>query len=194
MITGVVLAAGRSQRMGQPKLLLPWRGHSIVRAVVETALRSRLDRVVVVTGYRAEHVAAALESLPIDLIPNDSFLDGQSTSLHAGITAAGTAAAIVVLLADQPLVQPATIDALIAAFERDGSPIVVPRYHGQRGNPVLLARPLFPELLAIEGDQGARPVLQAHADQVAWIDVDDLGVTLDIDTPDGYARLVAEAM
>jgi molybdenum cofactor cytidylyltransferase len=95
-----------------------------------------------------------------------------------------------VLLADQPLLQPETIDTLIDLYRREQPPIVVPRHAGQRGNPVLFDRRLFPELLAISGDQGARSVIQSHEHELRWLDTADGGILLDIDTPDAYSALI----
>jgi molybdenum cofactor cytidylyltransferase len=191
MIAGVLLAAGRSQRMGQPKLLLPWHGVPLIRFVAQQILHSTLDELIVVSGHRAEHLRAALDGLALRVVHNDDFLDGQSTSLRAGIAALDPAvAAAVVLLADQPLLQAQTIDDLIAVYRREQSPLVVPRHQGQRGNPVLFDRRLFPELLAISGDQGARAVIKAHEHELRWLDTADGGILLDIDTPDAYGALI----
>lgn len=191
MIAGVVLAAGRSRRMGQPKLLLPWQGVPLVRFVAQQILQSRLDDLIVVAGHRSEHLIAVLDGLAVRIIRNDDFLDGQSTSLRAGIAALDpSVSAALVLLADQPLLQPATIDALIDVYQRERPPIVVPCYEGQRGNPVLFDRRLFAELQAISGDQGARNVLKAHEQSIRWLDTTDGGILLDIDTPDAYGALL----
>lgn len=191
MIAGVLLAAGRSQRMGQPKLLLPWQGVPLIHFVAQQILRSQLDELIVVVGHRSEHLIAALDGLALRIVRNDDFLDGQSTSLRAGINALDTSvSAALVLLADQPLLQPATIDALIEVYAREQPPIVLPRYEGQRGNPVLFDRSLFAELVVITGDQGARSVLKAHAQSIRWLDTTDGGILLDIDTPDAYGALI----
>jgi molybdenum cofactor cytidylyltransferase len=194
MISGILLAAGRSSRMGQPKLLLPWGNIQLVRHVAQIALRSALDSLIVVTGHRAEHVQAALDGLPVTLVHNDAFLDGQSTSVRAGIAGLGAnVEAALILLADQPLLQSSTIDALITTYRQHHPPIVAPQYQGQRGNPVLFDRTLFAELNALHGDQGARPVLQVHAQQLHLVDVADEGVLLDLDTPDAYQKLWARS-
>src|ERR1044071_9671211 len=191
MITGVLLAAGRSQRMGQPKLLLPWQGVPLIRFVAQQILRSQLDELIVVVRHRSEHLIAALDGLALRIVRNDDFLDGQSPSLRTGVDALdASVSAALVLLADQPLLQPATIDALIEVYAREQPPIVVPRHAGQRGNPVLFDRGLFAELMAITGDQGARSVLKAHEQSIRWLDTMDGGILLDIDTPDAYGALI----
>lgn len=190
MITGILLAAGRSIRMGQPKMLLPWGDIQLVRHAAQTALRSELDQLIVVTGHRAEHVQAALSGLAVTLVHNAAFLDGQSTSVRAGVAALGAdVEAAMILLADQPLLQPSTIDTLIVVYRQHQPLIVAPQYQGQRGNPVLFDRSLFPKLVALQGDQGARPVLQAHRQNMHLVDVADEGVLLDLDTPIAYQQL-----
>lgn len=189
VIVGVLLAAGRSMRMGRPKQLLPWRGVPLVRHMAHIALATQLRELVVVTGAAAQAVHAALGDLPVRVVHNPAFEQGQSTSLRVGIQALppGVDAAMV-LLVDQPLLQPATIDALIAAW-RPPWQIVAPRYAGQRGHPVLFARALFDQLCALQGDRGARNLLERYAAQSLLVDVTDGGVVLDMDTPDVYRRL-----
>jgi molybdenum cofactor cytidylyltransferase len=190
MIAGVLLAAGRSQRMGQSKLLLPWHGVPLVRYAAQIALRSKIDELLVVVGHRAEHVKEALDGLPVRIVPNNAFLEGQSTSIRAGIAALDlSTAAVLILLADQPLIQAQTLDMLIEVYRREQPLIVAPRYKEQRGNPVLFARTLFPQLLKIAGDEGARAILKAYAPQTVMVDVADEGVVLDIDTPQAYRQV-----
>jgi molybdenum cofactor cytidylyltransferase len=149
-----------------------------------------LDRVLAVTGARHEAVAAALAHLPIQIIHNSAYRTGQSTSLHTGIAALGPdIAAAIVILGDQPFVTTAMMAALVAAWRSSGAAIVAPRFAGRRGNPVIFARPLFADLLAIEGDQGARSLLQARANSILTVDFDDERPLADIDTPEEYRRL-----
>ncbi len=195
MITAILLAAGRSQRMGQPKLLLPWHGISLVRHVAQTALCSSIDELLVVVGHRAKHVMAALDGLPVRIVHNDAFLEGQSTSIRAGLAALDPAtAAVLILLADQPLIRAQTLDTLISVYRREQPLIVAPRYKDQRGNPVLFAQALFPQLLKLAGDEGARAILKAYAPQTVMVDVADEGVVLDIDTPEAYQQVWERAV
>lgn len=191
MIAGVLLAAGRSERMGQPKLLLPWHGIPLVRHATLTALEAQLDELVVVVGYAADRVGAALADLPVRVVVNQAFAAGQSTSVAAGIGAlAPRTTAAVVLLADHPLLQPATIKALTDTFVQTNAPIVVPRYQGRRGNPVLFGSTVFPELRGLSGDQGARGLFTTYGEHVQWVDVADEGIVLDVDTPTMYQALI----
>jgi molybdenum cofactor cytidylyltransferase len=189
-VAALILAAGASSRMGQPKQLLDWDGRPLVRAAANVALAARLDPLLVVVGYAQAQVEVALSGLPLRLIANPDYAAGQSTSLRAGIEALGQAAdAVVVLLGDQPFVTTAIVERLVDEWRSSGAVIVAPAYAGQRGNPVLFARAIFPELLAIQGDQGARAVLAADRARVRLVAFDDARPLADIDTPEDYERL-----
>lgn len=193
MIAGLVLAAGAASRMGQPKQLLDWGGRPLVRVAAEAALAAHLSPVLVVLGSAQAEVAAALAGLPVQPVANPAYADGQSTSLRAGIAALpAECAAVLVLLGDQPFVTAAIINRLVTEWQAGNQPIVAPLYAGQRGNPVLFARSVFPELLAVAGDQGARAVLAKDPARVRLVPFDDARPLVDIDTPEDYARLQAQ--
>ncbi len=189
MIAGIILAAGSSSRMGQPKQLLDWGGRPLVRVIAATALTAALDEVIVVTAGTDTAVAAALADLPLRIVPNPRAEEGLSTSLHAGIAAlsAGVAAALI-LLGDQPFVTVAIIKALVDAWRDQRASVVAPVFAGVRGNPVLFDRSVFTELLTIEGDQGARGVIARDPARVHLVHFDDERPLLDIDTPEAYMR------
>lgn len=195
-IYGLLLAAGRSTRMGRPKQLLPWHGRPLARHVAEVALASRLAGLVVVLGAYAEEVARTLEDLngALRQVVCAEYAHGQAASLRCGLEALPASAdAVVVLLVDQPRVTAELINRLIAAFEAAPEAVAVaPRYRGQRGTPVLLTQRLFAEVCALEGDLGARPVLARYADAMHWLDVDDPAVVEDADTPEDFAHLLRE--
>ncbi|GAB4209642.1 MAG: nucleotidyltransferase family protein [Roseiflexaceae bacterium] len=173
--------------MGQPKQLLDWSGRPLVRVAAETALAGGLEPVVVVAGHAHDLVAAALEGLPVTIVYNPDYAEGQSSSLRAGLDAlAPDTQAALVLLVDQPYVTPAIVTALIEAWQRSGAAVVAPVYSGQRGNPVLFARALFPELRAISGDRGARDLLATSPERIQLIPFNDTRPLLDIDTPEDY--------
>lgn len=189
MIAGIILAAGSSSRMGQPKQLLDWGGRPLVRVIAATALTAALDEVIVVTAGADTAVAAALADLPLRIVPNSRAEEGLSTSLRASIAAlsAGVAAALI-LLGDQPFVTVAIIKALVDAWRDRRAPVVAPVFAGVRGNPVLFDRSVFAELLTIEGDQGARGVIARDPARVHLVYFDDERPLLDIDTPEAYMR------
>jgi molybdenum cofactor cytidylyltransferase len=187
----IILAAGSASRMGRLKQLLDWGGRPLVRVVAEHALAARLDRVLVVVGAAGDAVTAALVGLPVDIVENPAYGEGQSTSLRAGVIALGPeVGAALVLLGDQPFVTPAIVEQLVGAWRVSDAAIVAPLYRGQRGNPVLFARAVFAELMAIQGDQGARAILAADPARVRTVLFDDDLPLADIDTPEDYERLV----
>jgi molybdenum cofactor cytidylyltransferase len=191
-IAAIVLAAGRSTRMGAGnKLLADVAGKPMVRHAVEAALESQARPVLVVTGHQADDVRAALAGLDVTFVANPDFAQGLSSSLKAGIRAIpADATGSLVLLGDMPRIGAPHLDAMIAAFASDASlPIVVPVHEGRRGNPVLWPADLFSEMLALEGDAGARSLLARHAHRVREIDLGTDAVLMDVDTPDALARL-----
>jgi molybdenum cofactor cytidylyltransferase len=190
-VAGLILAAGASARMGRPKQLLDWGGRALVRVAAEVALAARLDPVLAVVGGAREDVEAALAGLPLRFVVNADYAAGQSTSLRAGVSALGPELdGAVVLLGDQPLITAAIVERLVAEWRASGAPIVAPVYAGQRGNPVVFARAVFSELLAIQGDQGARAVLAADPSRVHLVPFEDARPLSDIDTPADYQRLL----
>jgi molybdenum cofactor cytidylyltransferase len=190
MITALILAAGQSSRMGQHKMLLPLQGKPLLLHAVDHALAVEFDEVIVVVGHHANDVRATLAGHPVRIVENPEYQQGQSTSVRAGIAALDPAAkAVIVLLGDQPLITPAILKSLMQAWQHSGKPIVVPFYGGQRGNPVLFARALFPELLQVTGDQGGREVLQRHAEEIEPVQIDDANAAQDLDTLQEYQAL-----
>jgi molybdenum cofactor cytidylyltransferase len=189
-IACVVLAAGRSSRMGQRnKLLEDLSGSPVVRRTVEAALASHARPVVVVTGHQAQEVEQALAGLDVQIVHNRDFAAGMAGSLKAGITAlpAGIDGAIIAL-GDMPEVRPQDLDRMIAAFEpKEWRSIIVPTHNGRRGNPVLWDAALFEEMQSISGDVGARQVIEAHPESVVEIDLDTPAVHYDLDTPEALA-------
>jgi len=191
-IAAIVLAAGRSTRMGAAnKLVADVGGKPMVRHAVEAALASHARPVLVVTGHQAGDVRAALAGLDVTFVANPDFAQGLSSSLKAGIRAVPTdATGALVLLGDMPRIGAAHLDAMIAAFASEaGAAIVVPMHQGQRGNPVLWPADHFSDMLALEGDAGARSLLARHAHRVREIDLGTDAVLMDVDTPDALARL-----
>jgi molybdenum cofactor cytidylyltransferase len=185
-VTAIVLAAGRSTRMGGPnKLLAELNGKKLVRIVTEQALASKASEVIVVTGHQAELVENSLQGLKVKFVRNPDFAGGLASSVKAGIAAVPAGAdGAVICLGDMPLIDAQLIDRLIETFAPDrGNLIAVPVSDGRRGNPVLWSRRFFGELMTLDGDVGARHLIAKHAEAVAEVPVEGFGAFLDIDTP-----------
>jgi molybdenum cofactor cytidylyltransferase len=190
-IAAIVLAAGRSTRMGGAnKLLADIGGRPMVRGVVEAALASKACPILVVTGHQAASVSTALGGLDVTFLDNPDYAVGLSSSLKAGIRAVpGDCDGALVLLGDMPRITAAHLDHLIAAFRAEpGSVISVPTHDGRRGNPVLWPRAHFAEMLQLEGDAGAKRLLAAHAGDVREIDLGTEAIFADVDTPEALTR------
>jgi molybdenum cofactor cytidylyltransferase len=194
-IAALVLAAGRSTRMGGPnKLLAEIGGRPLVRIAVEEALASRARPVIVVTGHQRDKVEAALAGLNVTRVHNPNFADGLSTSVKAGLAALPEDVdGAIVCLGDMPQVTATLIDTLTAAFDPErGALVVVPVIDGQRGNPVVWARRFFAELMALDGDVGARNLIGRYPEAVAEVALTDTAALVDVDTPDALDRVKAE--
>jgi molybdenum cofactor cytidylyltransferase len=188
-VAAVILAAGGSTRMAQPKQLMLLGEQPMVRRVTEAVCDAGLSQVVVVVGAHAEKVRQALIGLPADVVVNEAWAEGMSTSLRVGLQALRPEIqAAFVVLADQPALTPGLLRQLADHYRTTAAPIVAPFFQGQRGNPVLFTRSLFPELLALEGDQGARALLVQHSEQVECVELDDPAVILDVDTDQDYEK------
>jgi molybdenum cofactor cytidylyltransferase len=195
-IAGLVLAAGKSSRMGTlNKLLIVIDGKPMVRHVVDAVLAAGVAPLVVVTGHQQEQVAAALAGVAAEIVDNPAFAQGLSTSLKRGLAALpDDVDAALVCLGDMPRVTPAEIERLVAAFNPvEGRGIIVPTWHGKRGNPVLWARRFFAEMGDVAGDVGARHLIGAYPEAVVEIEMEGDAVLTDIDTPQALARLAAIA-
>lgn len=186
---GVILAAGESTRFGAPKQLLDWKGKPFVRHVAETALQARLEPVVVVTGFHHADVESCLKDLPVTILHNPGYAQGQGTSVKAGITALpGNIGAAVFLLADQPQIPVAVIRALTEAHARSLSPILAPLVlEERRANPVLFDQVTFPALLQLTGDVGGRAIFDKF--RVEYLPWHDDILLFDVDKPEDYERL-----
>jgi len=192
VIAAVVLAAGLSRRMGQAKLLMPVAGRAIVRHAVEGVLAGGVDSVWVVTGPDGGPIEAALAGLDVQIVVNPAPEEGQAGSVRAGIAALPAPVdTALIALGDQPALEPSIIPALLAARRTSTRPIVAPRYRDGQGNPVVFKREIFPELLRLTGDQGARPVIQKEPARVEWVEL-DLPMPPDVDTPADYEKIRAK--
>ena len=183
-----MLAAGLARRMGRQKLLLEVEGRPIVRRSVEGVL-PHVEDALVVTGPADTQIEGALAGLRVRFVVNPHPEDGQGRSIATGIAAlrSGTSGALVAL-GDQPALPPQVVPALVETFRRAGKAIVAPVYRGVQGTPVLFSVDVFPELLALTGDAGARSVVHRDPLRVERVTF-DVAMPIDIDTPEDYARL-----
>lgn len=205
----IILAAGSSSRMsgGHHKLLLPLGGRPVLIHVLETALASQARPVILVLGHRADEirsqVAAYIQQHDLTIIENPNYQQGMSTSLQMGLRALTNIkdnnrqhldlpTSTVILLGDQPLMTASIIDRLIATRETSGKAIIVPLYHGKRGNPVLFSADLFPELMEVTGDEGGRSVIMQHPQDIATVELSEATASSDIDTWEAYQQVLAE--
>ncbi len=190
MIAGIVLAAGTSSRLGRPKQLLLLKERPLTQHVIDAAIAAGLRDVIVILGHQAEDVRAGLDLRPpARAVVNPDYEQGQSSSLRAGLRAAGPEIrAVLILLGDQPGISSAAIRAVVTAYERTGAPMVRAAYGDEPGHPVLFDRSVWPELEALEGDRGARDLLSAHPDRVVNVALEGRR-PLDVDSWDDFERL-----
>jgi molybdenum cofactor cytidylyltransferase len=197
---GIILAAGESTRFGQPKQLVELHGRMLVAWVLDAALASRLETVVLVLGRDHREIGDALgqrgDHPKLELVFNRRYHEGQSTSLTAGLfKIRDRFPAVMFLLGDQPLVDASTINRLLEKFQNSGKTICVPVHRGQRGNPALFSRAHYEELARLSGDKGARDIIAAHPGQVLEVPVADPALFLDIDTKadvEAISRLLSQ--
>jgi molybdenum cofactor cytidylyltransferase len=193
---GIVLAAGMSTRLGQPKHLVQVDGKTLLARVVSAALESELSEVVVVLGHESARVLAALGSLGrherLRTVVNDKYEDGMAGSLQAGLLLVKERyPAVMFLLGDQPLIDCATINLLLRRFWSADKDICVPKQGERRGNPVCFCRRFYEQILGIRGDTGAREIILRHPQDVLWIEIDSPSFFLDIDCAEDLERLRA---
>jgi len=185
MISAVVLAAGKSERMGRPKALLPFRGRTFLENILDTISGSSIGHTVVVVGHHQEEIRRRV-ALP-SVVFNPDYEQGMITSFQAGIRALPPdTAGSFLFLVDHPLVDAAIIEALIASLAPNR--IVLPAYHGRRGHPVLFASEVLQEILALPASQGANIVVRKDPTRIIEVSVDAPGILVDIDTPEQFKK------
>lgn len=190
-VGALVLAAGMSRRMGQPKVLMPWaNGKPIIAHILDQLVLARLDHISVVTGHRAPEVAAIAARLDIPTIFNAEFATGEMlSSVKAGLRAMPDhVSAALIVLGDQPRIQPRVISQVLSTYAEGANEIVAPSFKQRRGHPILIDRRLWNEILALPADGAPRDVINAHADRIAYVNVDTDSVLSDVDTPQEYAQ------
>jgi molybdenum cofactor cytidylyltransferase len=198
-VGAIILAAGKSTRMGEAKQLLRLGDGTVLGQTIENVRRSRLEEIVLVLGSSAE---AIRRQLPISLLKglkvviNPAYAQGMASSLRAGLSALDAQIdAALIVLADQPFVRAETLNQIAQLAHQHRSSraqIVIPSYQGVRGNPVLLDRSVFAEVMALQGDVGCRAIFGSHTERTLNLEVKDEGILLDIDNHEDYERLRGE--
>lgn len=192
-ISGIILAAGVSSRMGKTKQLMPFGKTTLLGQVVKTAEKSALDEIIVVLGHRADEIG---QTLDLDLcrtkiVINTEYAKGQSTSLIKGLgMVSPVCSAAMFLLGDQPLVTAGIINRLITAFETDTPLITIPCCNGRQGNPVIIARPLFHHLTGLTADTGARVLFDRFKKSIHIVQIEDTAIFADVDTMADYEKII----
>jgi molybdenum cofactor cytidylyltransferase len=191
LIAAVVLAAGGSSRLGEPKQLLRAGGTSLLRSAVEAAVMGGCSPIFVVLGARADESRAELDGLPIEVVRNERWTDGMASSIHAGVAAvessAASAGGVLLLVCDQPALTQEVVRRVCDAFDGEPGRRVACEYAGTVGVPALFERSLFPRLLELTGDSGAKELLLQEPDRVVRVPWPE-GAE-DVDTPEDRSRL-----
>ena len=190
MIAALILAAGQSRRMGQPKMLLPWGKSTVIGHVLTTFLDAGVKEIVVVTGGARNPVEELAKSFPVQIVFNKDFATGEMlSSLQIGLQSmANWVEATLIGLGDQPQVQERSVRSICQAYREYRSNLVVPSFQMKRGHPWLVARPLWGELLEMRPPQSPRDFLNKHGGKIHYVNMDTPSVLADLDTPEDYEK------
>jgi molybdenum cofactor cytidylyltransferase len=190
MISAIILAAGQSRRMGQPKMLLPWGNLTVIEHVITTFLNAGVEDIVLVTGGAREQVERLTAQYPIRRIYNSDYAKGEMlSSLQLGLTAMpAQVQATLIGLGDQPQVQERCVRLVCEAYRENKPQLVVPSFQMRRGHPWLVARPLCDKLLKLKPPESPRDFLNKHAGEIRYVAVDTPSILADLDTPEDYQK------
>jgi len=188
-ITAVVLAAGKSQRMGRLKQLLPFGDLTVVQTVLQSIRSAGIDDIVVVLGHKADEIESVLPS-GVRAVRNDAYEEGMFSSVLAGLNALEAGASgMMLVLVDQPQVDPAVFQTVASAYQDTERGIVIPMSEGKRGHPIIIDVSRYAvEIRALDGSRGLKPLVRTNTDDTEWVELDDPSILRDMDTPDDYAR------
>ncbi|GAB4526413.1 MAG: molybdenum cofactor cytidylyltransferase [Anaerolineae bacterium] len=189
-IGAVVLAAGLSTRMGEPKMLLPWGNKTIIEHILDQLINARLEHITVVTGHMAREIKDLVKPLGVDVVYNRGYKTGEMlSSLKAGLRALpDRLAATLIVLGDQPRLQPKVLYQIMSTYAESSAEILIPSYEMRRGHPILINRRYWPEILNLPREGNLREVINAHSDQIQYVNVDTDSVLRDVDTPEDYSN------
>lgn len=188
-VGAVVLAAGLSTRMGESKMRLPWaEGRTILEHVIEQLIKSRVDHITVVTGHQAREIKNLVKHLAVDVVFNKDYKTGEMlSSIKAGIGAMpSNIAAVLIVLGDQPRIQPRTVYQVMSAYAEGENDLIVPSFQMKRGHPVLIGRRYWGEILNLSENASLRDVMNAHASRIRYVNIDNDSILRDVDTPQDY--------
>lgn len=192
-ISGILLAAGLSSRMGEPKQLLPFGESTIVETVVDSMLGAKFDAVIVVVGHRASDIREQLGTRPVSTVFNPNYREGMLTSAQTGIRGLQESDAFALMLVDQPFITSALIDRVVDAYVQTDKGIALPSYNYKRGHPVVFHQRYAGEILALGTDSGGvRTLFKKYSDDIHYVTVDTNRVLRDIDYPEDYERALRE--
>lgn len=193
MIVAVVLSAGESSRMGRPKALLPIDGQTFIERIVAALKQTTVGKIIVILGHNARELEAKISHLPVQILINTDYRQGQLSSLQLAVRdlqADADCDGMLVHLVDHPYLAPALVQEMIRRFYETEKRIIVPKFHGKRGHPVIFSNALFGELLSAPMAEGAKAVVNAHRAETLEIDTQEEGIAVDIDTPELYQQHV----
>ncbi len=187
MINAIILAAGRSKRMGKPKPLLRFNDQTFLEQIISVLKHSDVDRITVVLGAEADTIRKSVDLTGTNIVINQDYQRGQLSSLTAGIKESPEdTEAILICLVDNPFITEEVVNKIVQTFKETNNPIIVPVFEKERGHPTLFSRSLFNELLSAPEEKGARHVLYSNEDKVLELEVSERGISIGIDTPDDY--------
>jgi molybdenum cofactor cytidylyltransferase len=190
MISAIILAAGQSKRMGQPKMLLPWGRSTVIEHVITTFLKAGIEDVTVVTGGAREQVEGTISQYPVRKVHNHDYAAGEmlsSIQCAMGVMPE-SAQAMLIGLGDQPQVQENSLRLICEAYRDSQSRLIVPSFQMRRGHPWLVARPLWKEILALKPPESLRDFLNRHSGEIHYVRVETPSILADLDTPEDYHR------
>lgn len=197
-VGAVILAAGMSKRMGQAKLVLPYKGSTVIGAVLSVLNSAGVSPLIAVSGGAREAVEAEIERLSFQVIiahNPDPARTEMMDSLRIGMAhLPANLAAFMIVLGDQPQIQPKTVSQLIQEFHETGQSLIIPSYRMRRGHPWLIGRNLWDELVALEADQTMRDFINQNRSRIHYLEVDTDSVLEDLDTPEDYARAIGNGV
>lgn len=189
----IILAAGASSRMGQPKQLLVYEGQTLLQRAIHSALATEMAPVVVVLGANATQIRASIAHLPVLVVENPNWAEGMASSIRVGLLhvqgKSRALSAALLMLCDQPLLTTQLLADMVECYASSGSPLVAAQYEEQVGVPALFDQSLFSELLALQGAQGAKQLIQRHQPHLVCVPFS--GGSFDIDTPEDFINLNA---